>query len=418
MATHHWLWSLWLATASLAAHGAGYEKSIPWGGRSAGVAGIATPYVQGSQSLFFNPAGLATAPGSQDISLNASPTWSRFSGPINNANDIVTSESRVRVPFGLTYGRAINDKIGVGIGTYLSAGSFADYEDVAFSSGDTHVKTEFSVAELALGIGYKLNDKWKLGAAWRGSLIRGGFAFVSRGAALANVEVNDAKDSNFTGYKLGAQFKANENWLFGFTYRSEVDVEAKGKFGGRVHGVGAIDENDVTAKTTFPRAATLGAQYRLTDTWKLLGEYAWTQYSRVKAIKLNGTLSRNGGALIANDPELLQKWKDQHNVRLAGEYTGWDLPVRMGYVWTSRVTNPHFARATFTPPGPAHTVTVGTGRTWGETWDIQGALEYTFVSGSADGGAPAGTGGTGTDIRAGDYDVRAVAAHLGVSYFF
>src|SRR5690554_2535709 len=84
--------------------GGGYEKSIMWGGRTAGVAGIATPYIMGSQALYFNPAGLVSENVGQDISFNISPTWSQFKGPINNTNDQVTSERQLTTPFGVIYG--------------------------------------------------------------------------------------------------------------------------------------------------------------------------------------------------------------------------------------------------------------------------------------------------------------------------
>ena len=36
----------------------GYEKGILWGGKYSGVAGVGSPGVKGSDSIFYNPAGL------------------------------------------------------------------------------------------------------------------------------------------------------------------------------------------------------------------------------------------------------------------------------------------------------------------------------------------------------------------------
>ncbi len=44
------------ALAGSSAFGSGFEKAIMFGGRAAGIGGIATPYIQGPQSLYFNPA--------------------------------------------------------------------------------------------------------------------------------------------------------------------------------------------------------------------------------------------------------------------------------------------------------------------------------------------------------------------------
>jgi len=101
----------------------GYEKSIVWGGRSAGLAGIATPYMQGSQALYFNPAGLVSDKVGQDVSLNLSPTWSQFKGPINDSSAQSTSDRKMLVPFGAMYGMTVNENLGFGVGVYVSGGS-------------------------------------------------------------------------------------------------------------------------------------------------------------------------------------------------------------------------------------------------------------------------------------------------------
>ena len=58
-----------------------------WGGDTSGVAGIATPYIQGSEAVYFNPAGLANdKAGAQDVSLNVSPTMAVWKAPIPGAD--------------------------------------------------------------------------------------------------------------------------------------------------------------------------------------------------------------------------------------------------------------------------------------------------------------------------------------------
>ena len=66
-----------LASLALAgqASASGFEKSIMIGGKSAGLAGIATPWVQGAEALYFNPAGLASDKPGGEVALDISPTW-------------------------------------------------------------------------------------------------------------------------------------------------------------------------------------------------------------------------------------------------------------------------------------------------------------------------------------------------------
>jgi len=285
------------------------------------------------------------------------------------------------------------------------------------------VKTDLQVVEIAGGVGYRVNDKLKLGAAWRVVMAEADFAFVQRGPgpSLLEVQVQDLEDTRYDGFKLGAQYKVTEDTMLGFSYRSQVKLEATGKFGGQANLPGpatqSLDSTDATAKTTFPMAATLGVQHNLNENWRLLGEYVWTQYSKVDKIVVEGTVSRGGGTFVASNPAIRQDWKDQHNIRLASEYLGWSAPIRFGYVWTSQVTNDKYARAAFTPPGDAHTLTLGSGYTLAESFQLDGGLEYTWLSGNGE-GAAAGASGPGNDIRAGKYETNAYALHLGVTYMF
>jgi long-subunit fatty acid transport protein len=400
----------------------GYEKSIMWGGRSAGLAGIATPYVKGSQALYFNPAGIAAEKtGTQDLSLNVSPTWSQFKAPINNNNDIVTSDRKLLVPFGLTYARNVSDSWAVAVGYYVSAGAFADYQDVSFAgvTGRPEVKTDLQVTEAALGVGYRANEHWSFGAAWRMVMAKADFAFVQRAAPtiIANVKVKDLDDTNYAGFKLGAQYRVDDDTRFALTYRSQVHLDAAGKIATTVYNGGSTTnfaEGDATAHTIFPQAITLGAEHRLSDQWRLLGEYVWTNYKKINTINVDG---RSGAAV---NPQLELHWNNQSNVRIAAEYRHFMWPLRFGYVWTSQVTRNETARPSFTPPGPAHTVTLGTGQEFGfgeQSLAIDGGLEYTVASGEGH-GATAGTGTAGTDIRSGKYSVEEIALHLGATYGF
>ncbi|RYZ96382.1 MAG: hypothetical protein EOP11_23560, partial [Proteobacteria bacterium] len=73
-----------LAVAALVggnAYAGGFEKNLSWSGKYAGIGGAAVSIVEGSESLYFNPAGLASKRGANgDVSLNFSPTFVKFKG--------------------------------------------------------------------------------------------------------------------------------------------------------------------------------------------------------------------------------------------------------------------------------------------------------------------------------------------------
>ncbi len=422
-----WLFAAIAANVGVAsqAFAAGFEKNILWGARAAGVGGIATPYITGSQSLYFNPAGLANDKPGHDVSFNISPTWSTFKGPINFQNEEATSKTDLATPFGLIYNGTIDDKFGFGIGGYVSGGSKVMYENVAMTGSPVtaNVKTDLAITEIAAGVGYKVSDSLKLGAAYRAVMGSASFAFVNANAgspaSFTNIEVNDIKATNFTGFKLGAQYKVGQATLLGLTYRSETELKGDGNYGGQIVGQGTLSGKG-EAKTVFPAQITLGARHDY-ETWVSMLEYSWTQYSRVGEIPVNGTVLLNGTTPVATGVALKTVWRDQHAVRVGGEYLALGMPIRAGYIWTSQVTNEDYARASFPPPGMGHTLTLGTGQSFTvmeKPLQLDAAGEYTMISGDGKGAAagnPAATADTG---REGKYAANAFALHLGVTYAF
>lgn len=400
---------------------AGYEKSIMMGGRTSSVAGIATPFTAGSEALYFNPSGMRISndKGSQDVTLNVSPTWPTFKGPINNANTEVTSSTPTLLPYSLSYAINLNEAWSVGIGTFVTGGASVKYSDPQFAgySAQPESKTDLTITEYMIGAAYKLNEKWSIGAAWRMAQAKAAFSVAQRssGASTADVQLTGLKDTQYGGFKLGAQYKHSEHTRFGLTYRSAIDFSAKGTMTVDNYSAGAttrLGSGDATAKTTFPQAITLGYSQDLSDTWILLAEYAWTEYSRVDKISIQGT------AGTISNPVITQNWKDQHNIRLGAEFNGWEIPVRFGYGWTSQVTNSDYARAAFSPPGEAHTLTLGTGHVF-DNLTVNGGFEYTFASATGNpNGAQPGTSAVGSDLRNGKFSVNEYALHLGVTKTF
>jgi len=412
------------------ANAAGFEKSIVWGGRSSGVAGIATPYVQGADALYFNPAGLAGDKEGQTLSFNISPTQSQFKGPINNANDTSESTAKLLTPFGLIYGNTISDKMGFAVGAFVSGGANANFQDVSFSAPSGYkaeVKTDLQIFEASAGLGYKVDENLKLGLAWRVVMAQADFSFVKRNgggaSTVANAKLTGLKDTQAVAFRFGAQYKLDEATELGLNFRSEVNFKASGKVAGQVFSpvtaAGAanfaIAEADATARTTLPMAVTLGAIHKLSEEWNLLGEYSWTQYSRIGEIPVETSSTVVGNTSLKTD------WRDQHNLRVGAEYLAMAWPIRYGYGYTSTVTNSDYARASFTPPGPAHTLTLGTGQDFAmgeQNLRFDAGFEYTMTSGDSTNGAAAGAGGAGTDTRAGTYSASAYVAHLGLTYAF
>lgn len=410
-------------TFSATAWSSGFEKSIMFGGKTSGIAGIGTPQMQGGEALYFNPAGLATDKEGKDFTLNVSPTMPKFKAPISAANSGETSAGKTLLPGALFYGQSLNDKLGIGAGYYVSGGTDVKYENVTFAgvnNGTGEADTKLNLTEFALGAGYKVNENLKVGLSYRISMVDANFKLLQRTSASSFLQTNvdDLKATNFMGFKLGAQYKLSDSTNLGFTYRSNVPFKAKGKVGGKLQhntlGALPVTSGDMDVQSTFPDAYTLGVQHRLSDTWTLFGEYVYTAYGRIKNIQLEGTIAvePTGTTGINQTNKAIQmNWKDQTNIRLAAENTSFGAPIRFGYIWTSRVTEARYARHTFPPPGEGHTVTLGSGMNFNESFSLNGGIEYTKIAGSSQANAADG-------INDGDFTITETAVHLGATYSF
>jgi long-subunit fatty acid transport protein len=380
----------------------GFEKSIPWGGKTSGTAGIGAPDLLGSQALFFNPANLAGEEDKSDVSVNVSPTQAKFQGPILTATAQESAETTTLFPFGLTYGRS-GSKLGFGVGTYISGGTHSKYTDYVKSPipGSFEVKTELTIMEAAAGVGYRVTDNLKLGASWRVVRVTGALSTIIPASATTydQIDLKDLEDTNYLGFKLGGQYKLGENTDLGFTYRSGVTFEAEGTMGGTRHiipgTVATITDTPVKVGTELPPAWSLSVSNRSCENWRLLGEYTFTEYSRVTNLAVSTSST--------SSPIQLQ-WKDQHNFRVGAEYKRFSWPVRMGYVWTSQVTPHDHAYPTMVPPSHADTFTLGTGHEFG-SFAVNVGAEYTKMKGNS-------------SSQAADYAVTEYALHTGATYSF
>lgn len=430
----------WLVGAALLATGAqaaGYEKVVTWSGKYVGIGGAAASSVQGSESLYFNPAGLASGSDKKwDASLNFSPTFAKFSGPVIKNDDVKQGAWQTLPIFGATLAYSLNPEWTLATGFFVAGGARAQYEgvnpaDVMPSSYDSMggqtVKTDLKILEYALGASYKLNSQWSFGASWRPTFVRAAFSTFSphplvnaQAAQNAAVYLNlkDLSATRLNGFRLGAQYRAEDNkWGAGIAIRTGLSFEAKGKADGKIESsvaaAGAsqnITEFDATVKNSFPVQVSLGGDYASGEEWRFFGEYTWTQYSQNKSIDMTGTWTNplNASSNSLADSPISQKWSDQHNIRLASQYTGVEnWPLRFAYVFTSRVVPKDTALASFPAPGIGNTFVFGTGHAVGSV-DLNGALEYSFESATV----ASGEGVSGA------YNVKAWGLHLGASMKF
>jgi len=393
----------------------GFEKVVQWSARYSGIAGAASSIVDGADSVFFNPAGMSwRKKGDHDIAINIAPTFSQTKGPIYNTQQDL-SERLLSPTGGAFASHNLFKNFDFGYGVYVAGGTLTKYREVNFQGIHDDfigyypdIISNLAVFEGALAASYKFTKNFSFGAAWRISHVKAEFSsakvtYTTGGTplALSSLAVDDIEAKKYTGFKFGFQYRSDDgSWGTGLAYRSEVQFDASGDVTGKVvysaTGAGALalqginvragEAKDLTAgkrtiRNTFPRAVSWGGFWKPNDTWTLLAEYTWTDYSANEWLMITGKYRNTVTNGLSDIPDVRQKWRDQHQLKLAAEYM-YDPKVtfRGGYAITSEVTPDNAARATFTPPGIGHTFTLGGGYAFNKMKSIADCtLEYSRV---------------------------------------
>lgn len=415
---------------------AGFEKAVVWSGRYAGLGSAVTSVVTGPESLFFNPAALAGTEGLQ-ATLNFSPTFSQFTGPLI-ANGTSLSSDRSFTPVGSAFvSYKLMPKLGIGVGYYVSGGTKAIFNSVDFSTLGASfanlanlkptLKSDLAITELSVGAGYELMEGLTVGAGYRIVFTNGslGLATVTTlpvvGNSLVAATINGLSDSNYSGLRFGAQYTPKDSpWGLGAQFRTEVNFTATGTASGSfipVNPAGGttpttLSGTSTTVANAFPLQFSLGGFYDvMPDVWKVVGEYTFTQYNRNSILAIAGSLTTSGGTAIPLT-SVAQNWTNQSNFRFGTEYKlmpSWAL--RAGYVLTTQVVPNNTARATFSSPGSGHTFLLGAGTTILPSLDADLTLEYSTASGTVTAADNPLTG-----VYTGDYSTNAYSAHIGLTY--
>ncbi len=423
---------LTLATSLMCttAFGAGFEKASPWSAKWAAQGGAATAKIEGSDALFFNPAGLVKGEDKQ-VSLSFSPTFSTFSGPIREENEEYESDS-VMIPFsGLTAKYQINPDLAVGIGAAVSGGATVEFKDIDFSEqGFTALKpdqiSKIQIVEFDMGAGYRLNKNWTVGATWRATYARAkmGSIVYKPGASLVNVKLDDLEGWNLLGARFGTQYQSDDkNWGMSLFYRTKVKNELDGTNSGNAEVSAAVSGatgipagtshklsggGDVTLKSALPQQVIVGGYKNFTDRFSMVTELVWTNYKNNEKIEISGeSLYLFTQEVAMQDVEL--KWQDMWDFKIGGEYKFDSLAVRAGTIMTSRVTDRYNARATFTAPGFARTYIAGVGiPLMNNKAALDLGAEYTLLKGA----------GVNDNGLVGEFKTTAWTGHMSFSYAF
>lgn len=205
----------------------------------------------------------------------------------------------------------------------------------------------------AVGIGVNLGGGVSLGASVGGvytrNELRTPYIFQNNALAGAKTYLDMETDGFGVNGDVGLQWKVNDRFTTGLTYRTPTTFhtsgEAIGDLGAQLNALGVFGADgtyqyDAKIKTRLPQRISASFAADMTERWRMMGQVDWVNWSAAFS-QLDVNLSNGSNALVNGivgsngiTDSIALKWKDQFVYRLGTEVDVTDhLMLRFGYVY-------------------------------------------------------------------------------------
>lgn len=281
------------------AHGAGFYLSEVGTPGSLGTAGVANPTnTFGADASWTNPAGMTglqqdTIVGGMQFILPKvefdSSVATSGGGDGGNAGNPVVVPS-------FFYVNKLSDNLRFGFSVAGTMGGGVDYGD-NFVGRYSTVKAELGAVGITPSLGYKVNDRFSVGAGV--SIIYTRFdqdIAINQSAVMAadaKLKIEEATDWGYQPF-VGMTYQLSDRTLLGLVYRAEMDVELEGDVkvkNWQLPGSPSADNIDVDWDN--PQTLNAGLRYQLDDKNTLFLNAGWQEWSAFN----KNTLAFSGGNL-------------------------------------------------------------------------------------------------------------------------
>ena len=260
-----------------------------------------------ASTVFFNPAGMSFLQGPQAaVAAHVISLSAEFSGtatnPVALGGGAATGGTGgdaggAAVVPNLYFTMPVGERLSLGLGVNVPFGLTTEYEDnwVGRFQG---IKSELTTININPSIAYKFSDTFSIG---------GGVNYQRLDAELTNAVVLGAltegrtkleADDDAWGWNIGVMFQVTPMTRIGVAYRSEIEYELEGSvtttLGGAVVGPAS---GPTGATVTLPDMFSLSVAHTMSDRLQLLADVSRTGWSSVGQIPVvnttNGTLRDN-----------------------------------------------------------------------------------------------------------------------------
>jgi long-chain fatty acid transport protein len=338
-------------------------------GQGASYAGVAAG-TGGVSSLFWNPAissefneyGFISE---SNVALIAPYSEAKIPGETGSGDIGVLAF----VPAS-SYIYAWNDEITFGASMNSPLGLKTDAENNGWRGIVRGDKSDVKTMNFSPSVSYKLNDVITIGVGAQVEYMD--VKLTTRfytGQQVARVKGDDL-GFGFTG---GVLIKPTETTSIGIGFRSSVKHGLKGDAWENGGFGDPILLTDISAKFTSPETVTFGVTQKITDDLTLLGGIEWTNWSRLKELKI---IRQPVGTNLARED---YNWKDSWFYSVGAEYAYSDaLQLRAGAAFEKSPV-PDLTRSVRVPDNDRYWLSLGASYKFSDSMVAHLAYSHVFM---------------------------------------
>lgn len=287
-----------------------------------------------ASTVWYNPAGMSVLPGRTNFAASAHVLKPSFK--FRNTGSTLSLAGGEGgdgggwhlIPQGFI-AHKLTDQWSIGAAFNAPFGLETSYDrgwrgqSIAFESG-------LKILNFNVAASYRINDVVSVGGGLNYQRAELKFNSIT---AIGFIEP-DLHDNSGFGYNLGVLFQPSKQTRIGAHYRSSVKYTATG----RLIAPAAIGGySNASAGLATPDSFSLSAVHALSPRWDIMGDITWTGWSHLKRLDV----MRTSGALAGTAPvSLVFNWQDTWRASVGANYRYSDAwKLRFGVAFDQTPTN-------------------------------------------------------------------------------
>jgi len=372
------LCGLSIATQSEATNGI---NLIGYGAESTLMGGADTAVARDTSALNTNPAGLAQIKGKLFDGYGSLLRTTDLAH--KDALNDQQADNRYVLLAGGGYAQQLESlPCTAGIGFFSQGGAGGVYKHIKTPFGtDDEMSLLFGIAKVTPGLGCQVTDNLSIGGSVSliyASIEQKFFYDTPPAPGFAGFE-NKGADTIRFGFKLGAQYKLNEQWTLGASYTEKTELPLTGgtaKFNFGTLGIVKYDNLSIKG-FALPREIAIGAAFKPTADLLLSAKINWINWADAindVTTRWSDTSSSFAPAVMVNINQ--QDWQNQLVYALGAAYN-YDEKTTLyaGYNYGKNPVPKNNSSALLAATLEDH-ITLGFARKLDETWKLTSGIEF------------------------------------------